>query len=276
MLERIGTRSGRASLGLAACMVVQAVAAAGAARADMGPLRVATTAAPAPVEQRLYFVRDGKLGVARRSVPPSPTPAGDSLRRLIAGPTAAERRSGLTTSIPSGSAVRWVRVYGNVANVNLSARFAPGGGLALGPRLAQVVFTLTQFPAVKLVRFLIEGKQTQVAGPSPGVSFHVLGRHAFASYLPAVFLESPGATQQVSSPLLIEGSAAGTILATLAGPDGQLLGQKLLLSGAATRTRFRVELGFRPPAGKQGRLLVFKLDGGRTITQIELPLTLVP
>ena len=257
-------------------MLAPAVVAAGAARADTGPLRAATLAAPAPVEQALYFVRDGKLSVAHRSVPLSLTPAADSLRRLLAGPTASERRSGLTTSIPSGSAVRWVRRGGNVANVNLSPGFAPGGALVLGAQLAQVVFTLTRFPTLKLVRFFIEGKETQVAGSSPSRRFHVLGRHAFASYLPVVFLESPGANQQVRSPLLIEGSAAGTILATVVGSDGKLLAQKLLISRAATRTRFRVKLGFRLSVEEKGRLIVFKLDGGNTITQIELPLTLVP
>lgn len=266
MLERIGRRSGRAWLGLAVCVLAPAVVAAGAVRADTGPLRAAKPAAPAPVEQRLYFVRDGKLSVARRSVPSSPTPAADSLRRLLAGPTASERRSGLTTSIPSGSAVRWVRVSGNVANVNLSPGFAPGGALVLGAKLAQVVFTVTQVPTLKLVRFFIEGKETQVAGSSPSRRFHVLGRHAFASYLPVIFLESPGANQQVRSPLLIEGSATGTIFATLVGSDGKLLAQKLLLSEAATRTRFRVKLGFRLSGGEKGRLIVFKLDGGNTIT----------
>lgn len=257
-------------------MLAPAVVAAGAARADTGPLRAAKPAAPAPVEQRLYFLRDGKLNVAHRSVPLSLTPAADSLRRLLAGPTAAERRSGLTTSIPSGSAVRWVRRGGNVANVNLSSDFAPGGDLVLGAQLAQVVFTLTQFPTLKLVRFFVEGKETQVAGSLPSRRFHVLGRHAVVSYLPAVFLESPGANRRVRSPLLIEGSAAGTILATVVGSDGKLLAQKLLISGAATRTRFRVKLGFRLSVEERGRLIVFKLDGGNTVSQVELPLTLVP
>lgn len=275
MLER-QKRSGRATLGLAACMLVPAAIAVGAARAETGPLPPAQPAASARVEQKLYFVRDGKLAVARRSVPLSPTPAADSLRRLFAGPTASERRSGLTTRIPSGSAVRWVRKCGNVASVNLSARFAPGGTLALNAQLAQVVFTLTQFPTLKLVRFFIDGKETQAAGSSPSRRFRVLGRHAFASYLPAIFLESPGASQRVRSPLLIEGSAAGTILATVVGSDGKLLAQKLLLSRATTRTRFEVKLGFRLSVEEKGRLIVFKLDGANTITQIELPLTLVP
>ncbi len=50
MLERIGRRSGRARLVLAACILVPAVAAAGAARADVSPLLAARAVASTTVE----------------------------------------------------------------------------------------------------------------------------------------------------------------------------------------------------------------------------------
>ncbi len=276
MRERIERRSGRARLGLAACVLMPAaIAAAAAAWADTGPLPRAGTAAPIRVEQKLYFVRDGKLSVAHRPVPLSLTPAADSLRRLLAGPNADERRAGLTTSIPRRSTVLWIIRRGNVANVNLSSDFIPGAALTLSPEVAQIVFTLTQFPTIKLVRFLIEGRKLQVES-SAGKRLGLVGRHAFGAYLPAVFLESPGSGERVRSPLFAEGSATGRTFAALVGANGELLAKALLVGEAEARTFFRIRLRFRVPVEQRGQLIVWKFHEGRELSRVTVPVTIVP
>jgi len=275
MLERIGRRSGRARLVLAACIVVPAVAAAGAARADVSPLLAARAVASTSVGQKLYFARDGKLSVAHRAVPPSPTAAADSLRRLLAGPNADERRAGLTTSIPRGSTVLSVIQRGNVANVDLSPGFTSRAELTLSPQLGQIVFTLTQFPTIKLVRIFIDGRPLQVAGPA-GTRLSLVGRHVFGAYLPAVFLESPGSGERVRSPLLVEGSATGRTFAALVGADGTLLAQTLLVGEAQARTFFRIRLRFRVSVQQTGRLIVWKFHEGKVLSRVTVPVTYVP
>jgi spore germination protein GerM len=50
-----------------------------------------------------------------------------------------------------------------VAKVDLSREFASGGGtFSVTARLAQVVYTLTQFPTVDAVEFYIEGVRSEV------------------------------------------------------------------------------------------------------------------
>ena len=57
-----------------------------------------------------------------------------------------------------------------VATVDLSTEFDSGGGTAsMQYRLAQVVYTLTQFPTVKSVLFQVEGKTVTVFG-SEGIA----------------------------------------------------------------------------------------------------------
>lgn len=275
MLERIGRRSGRARLGLAACVLASAAIAGTAARAHTGPLPRASASASIRVEQKLYFVRDGKLAVAHRPVPLSLTPAADSLRRLLAGPSADERRAGLATSIPSGSSLLWIIRRGNVANVNLSSDFIPEAELALSAQVGQIVFTLTQFPTIKLVRFFIEGRKLQVAAPS-GKGLSLVGRHAFGAYLPAVFLESPGSGEHVGSPLFVEGSATGRTFAALVGANGELLAKALLVGEAEERTFFRIRLRFRVSVEQPGQLIVWKFHEGRELSRVTVPVTIVP
>ena len=51
------------------------------------------------------------------------------------------------------------------AEVDLSAAFASGGGsLSMLTRVAQAVYTLTAFPTVHAVRFLIEGERVDAIG----------------------------------------------------------------------------------------------------------------
>jgi hypothetical protein len=107
-------------------------------------------------------------------------------------------------------------------------------------------------------------------------TFSLLGRQALAGYLPRVFLESPGFGEQVRSPLVLEGSALGSVFATLVGADGTLLAKHLLVDRAETRRPFTVFLTYKLAVEQQARLILFKLDGAKYVSQIELPLTLVP
>src|SRR5262249_4613620 len=126
----------------------------------------ATTAAPpAPTPLRVYLPPDGRVAPAGREVTQTQAVASAALRALIEGPTAEEGRAGLTSSIPAGTQLRGLSIAGGVATVDLSHEFESGGGSpSLTTRVAQVVYTLTQFPSVDRVAFRIDGAAVRAIG----------------------------------------------------------------------------------------------------------------
>jgi len=129
----------------------------------------------APAEVDAYFVHfdDAHHTAALVSVR-RPSPGRDAsvrtrlevaLRALLAGPSPAERRHGMTSEIPPGTALRSVRVDGTTLTVDLSSAFARGGGsTSMLARLSQVVYTATQFPQIPQVRLLLDGQRVETLG----------------------------------------------------------------------------------------------------------------
>ena len=134
-----------------------------------------TPAASRSVE--VWFARDGRLVETVRTYRPTRKVATAALNALLGGPLAAERAAGLVSEIPSGSRLLGISIANGVANVDLSSAFESGAGSrSLQLRLAQVVYTLTQFPTVHAVRFSVEG--------TPALD-HAVGRGAYASLAPS-------------------------------------------------------------------------------------------
>jgi hypothetical protein len=113
----------------------------------------------------VYLVRDERLGVGLRTVPRTVAVAEAALQGLLGGPTAEEAEAGLSTQIPEGTRLLGVEITDAVATVNLSGEFESGGGsLSMQVRVAQVVFTLTQFDTVDRVAFMIDGAPAEAIG----------------------------------------------------------------------------------------------------------------
>ena len=102
-----------------------------------------------------------------RTVPKSSATATAAVKALLAGPSAKERAAQpqIVTLIPAGTKLLGIELSGGLATVDLSSEFAslplttPGiRKLSLHGRLAQVVYTLTQFTTVDRVNFKLEGK----------------------------------------------------------------------------------------------------------------------
>jgi spore germination protein GerM len=121
---------------------------------------------PSTITLRLYWVSAGEnaLGV-ERTVPYTRAVATVAMTELLAGPTAAEKTiwPAIDTAIPAGTKLLGVTVANRVAKVDLSGEFASGGGtFSVTARLAQVVYTLTQFPTVDAVEFYLNGARVDV------------------------------------------------------------------------------------------------------------------
>jgi Sporulation and spore germination len=130
----------------------------------------------------IWLVRKGRLVEALRAHRPTPRVATAALDALLAGPTASERSSGLGTQIPPGTRLLGVSIARGVAHVDLSSDYEnAAGSRALQLRLAQVVYTATQFPTVKAVRFSVDGTPVNVFSGGGLVLGHPVGRSAYSS-----------------------------------------------------------------------------------------------
>jgi peptidoglycan hydrolase-like protein with peptidoglycan-binding domain len=122
-----------------------------------------SSAAPAQTVS-VYFLRGEQLASRQREA----SSATEALRKLIVGPTAAERKRALRTYIPAGTVVNSVNVANGLATVDLSSRFVAGRNAeSLLARLSQVVRTLTGLDGTKSVQLLIDG--AKVSGVFPRV-----------------------------------------------------------------------------------------------------------
>ncbi len=128
----------------------------------------APTTSPTPttelVDVRIYLLRDERLAITHRQVE-GPAVLRNTLAELLEGPTDSERAAGLHTEIPDGTTLLDVKLADGLATVDLSRDFERGGGsLSMTARLAQVIFTATQFDNVDEVLFWLDGAPVEYLG----------------------------------------------------------------------------------------------------------------
>jgi hypothetical protein len=138
------------------------------------PKPAAGTAAPVPktVVRSIYFIKfDEENGVilrtkASRTLPVTDSPLLDVLNALLRGTTAAEAKQELRSLIPSGTRVLSATVRDSTAYVSFSEdfQFNVNGIEGYIAQLQQLVWTITEFPNVNDVQFLIEGRRVDYLG----------------------------------------------------------------------------------------------------------------
>ena len=163
---------------------------------------------------RAYFVLGGEPGVeglvpVLRIVPKSAAVATAAMTALLKGPDPeSTRERTITTGIPAGSRLLGISIKSGIATVNLSTEFDSGGGDgSMHYRLAQVVYTLTQFSTVRSVVFQIEGHTVTVFGSEGIVLDGPVGRSDYVGQLPAIFVDRPAYGAALSNPGPVSGNA---------------------------------------------------------------------
>ena len=154
------------------------------------------------------------------------TPIRSSLEALFAGTNVAEQVTGMATSVPAGTQVLGISRSGTTATINLTAEFAsPASPLDATTRLAQVVFTVTQFDGIDQVQFHIDGTPVD-----PIFSLAVdqgLTRNSFNDDVRAyIMVEQPAPEAQTTNPLVISGEAntfEATVRYAVTNDNGDLL-----------------------------------------------------
>jgi hypothetical protein len=169
---------------------------------------------------RLYFAAPGggTLGRAdpflvsvHREIPSTPGIAAAALEELVDGPSTDDQAliDGVASEVPDDTLVLGVNIDDGLATIDLSREFEAGGGsLSMFLRLAQVVYTATQFPTVDEVEFMLDGRPVTVFS---GEGIEIDGpasRADLVDLLPTVFVDSPAAGAEVRGDLRMTGMAA--------------------------------------------------------------------
>jgi germination protein M len=193
----------------------------------------ATIASPYPsVEPRsdeiaikAYFVMVGvvedsptPLVAVHREIPWTAAVATAAMEQLLSGPTDLERAHDLRlgtigTLIPEGTRLLGIAIDHGIATVDLSGEFASGAALgedvarAWAWRLAQVTYTLTQFPTVQSVSFKVDGKPTMAIEGHEGTPIEHATRSAYFDQLPPIFVDRPAWDAAITDLFTVSGIA---------------------------------------------------------------------
>jgi Immunoglobulin-like domain of bacterial spore germination/Sporulation and spore germination len=247
--------------------------------------RPTATPAQGPAREiglQAWFSRNGKLFVTNRTVPATTGIGQAALDRMLTGPSAAEYAAGLRSRIPAGTTVRGVRISGGIATVDLSSSFESAASPAAMPlRIAQVVYTLTQFPTVTGVRFAIDGQGVTAVGGVPVQSPQT--RAMYRGYLPAITVRSPVIGAQVTSPVTVSGTAdvfEATVSVRIGDSAGHEIARTFTTASCGTGCRgdYSVTVSYSVPRTQPGTIEVFESSAkdGQPVNVQLIPVTLAP
>jgi germination protein M len=156
----------------------------------------------------VWFSVDEHLFVSHRTQQATQAVGAAALNALLAGPTREEAAAGLFTSIPGGTSLLGLSIEDGIATVDMSGVYESGGGsLSMQMRLAQVIYTITQYASVRGVQFELDGKAITAFSGEGIVLDHPVTRRSFEDLLPAILVESPLVGASISSPVSVSGTA---------------------------------------------------------------------
>ena len=188
----------------------------------------------------------------------------------------------MVTLIPAGTELLSVTVTGREVRVDLTGVFASGGGsMSVLGRLAQMVFTLTQFEGIDTVRFSLDGEPiTEITGEGVGVDG--VTRATFTDMAPLVLLEHPYHDETVAQPIRIAGRSntfEATVYYEVLGADGVKLleGYVMATAGTGEWGTFDARLADLPPGTKgplQVRVFDRSAENGEPVSVVEVRINL--
>lgn len=237
------------------------------------------------VTYQVWFAEGETLFVTYRSQERTPGVGAAALEALFRGPDEFEQGYGLSSAIPEGTQLLGLRIEDGIAYVDLTSEFESGGGtLSMQMRLAQVVYTLAQFPTVEGVLFSLDGEQVDVIGGEGIVVDQPLRRRDFRELLPAILVTSPALGQTVGNPIVIRGSAnvfEANVSVEVLDASGQEIASTFTTAtcGTGCRGTFAVSLEYEVDEEQDGTLVVHDDDAAGTGTfphEVRFPVRLTP
>ena len=251
------------------------------------PSAAAPSPSAAPVTQAvtLWLTHEEYVGRTVRQaqvVPPQFATA--AVEELLKGATSTESSSGFATAIPAGSRLLGLAVENGVATADLSQEFESGGGsLSARLRLAQLVYTLTEFPTVQSVALEIEGAPATTFSSEGIVIDGPMTRSEFEDLVAPIVVEAPEAGQTVTSPVTVSGTAnvfEANVSMRIVGPDGEVIAETFATASCGTGCRgtYSKNVPFQVAALTDGFVEVYESSAqdGSPLHVVRVPVVLSP
>jgi hypothetical protein len=240
---------------------------------------------PTLLSLQVWFARDNGLVGVHRTHQPTQLVATAAMNSLLDGPTSDERLTGLASAVPPGTKLIGIGIHNGVATVDLTSEFQSGAGSrSMQMRLAQVVYTLTQFPTVQKVLFRLDGSPVNVFSSEGIVLDHPVGRSDYSDLLPAIVVDKPVADDRVSSPVTVSGTAnvfEANVTVEILDAKGTVVGKTFTTASCGTGCRgsYSVPVTFKVAKEQPGTVVVHDDDAagtGKPPHSVRVPVTLVP
>ncbi|MFZ5633462.1 MAG: Gmad2 immunoglobulin-like domain-containing protein [Bacillota bacterium] len=226
-------------------------------------------------ENDVYLVRE------MHQVPYTEDGPGAALNEMIGGnPTTG----GAVKTLPSTTRLLGINIRDGLATVNFSSDVLGANVGAAGEVLGiqSIVNTLTEFPQIREVSFLVEGKADGRARDwwgHVGLYGQPFKRNLEKVYEPAIWVTHPVAGQIAGVPLLVKGSARvfeGAVCARLLDAEGKKIAEGCATAsrGAPGRGDFEMKLTYPPPGKGSGMLEVYWASpkDGSPLDTVKIPI----
>lgn len=237
------------------------------------------SATPNEASLAVYLLRGEYVATARRPIAGAAGSPQTAIEELLLGPTSEEKTAGLHTQIPTGAQLRSLKIENGLATIDLSGAFAAGiDATEDRARVAQVVFTLTQFPTVDGVAIRLDGTPLVFRNGEGKEQTRPLTRRAFEEITPAIFVERPAIGEAVGNTINISGTAntsEAAFVARVSDSEGKSLTEKTIraTSGSGTRGTFSAAIPLQTTATAITLELYEKSTaGGLPVHVVKIPL----
>ena len=209
-----------------------------------------------------------------------------TLELWLEGPGAAEKKAGIRATIPAGTELLGLTIDDGTAIVDLSSEFeSPGtGSFGESMLLAELAYTITQFPTVDQALLKIDGefKDSYMSHGFVIDADHPLKRRRNAPVAP-ITVDEPSFGDEFSSGDEVSGTAnvfEANVSLRLRGQDGKVLfeGFTTATCGTGCRGDFSEPFRFDIDHEQLGTIEVFESSAkdGSEINKVRISVELVP
>lgn len=221
-----------------------------------------------------------------RDIPAVPGIGAATLELWIEGPSAAEKKAGIRSMIPSGTELLGLTIDDGTAIVDLSSEFERTGTGSFGESmlLAELAYTITQFPTVDEALLKIDGefKDYYMSHGFVIDEEHPLKRRRNAPVAP-ITVDDPNFGDEFSSGDAVSGTAnvfEANVSLRLRGEDGKVLfeGFTTATCGTGCRGDFSEPFVFDIDHEQSGTIEVYESSAkdGSEINMVRISVRLVP